>query len=243
MEIYLSRLEIRRRIQARLGYVTNGSQAQQIMDQMNEWIRAAANAVYKRCQWVQNQTETRADVGIDQRFLDYPDNAGPGDIVAIGVWLPTESRFRPLRRGVIPIRVDDEPLVEIGEPDSVAGRGCPEVYELKGQIELWRRADMAYRLKIDHTVSPELATDAAESIVDAEAIILHAMAEAFDFQGDSRLADVKRAQYEEQIRALIAERHPLTAIRRGANDRRSIGGRRDLGYVPDSGAWPSVMEP
>lgn len=243
MDLSLTRLEIRRRIQARLGYVTNDAQAPSVMDQINEWIRAAANAVFKRCQWVQAQHETTATIGIDQRFVDYPANAGPGDIIAIGVWMETEQRYRTLRRGVIALCHDDEPLVEAGEPDSVAGRGTPSIYELKAQIEFWRRPDQQYRLKIDHTVSAEFATDAAESIVDAEAVILHVMAESYDFQGDQRLADVKRAQYEEHIRALIAERHPLTVIQRGRCDRHSVGRRTRSDYVPDSGAWPSRMDP
>ena len=242
MEIYLPRREIRRRIQARLGHVTNDAQAPLVMEQINEWIRAASTAVTKRCQWATSQRETREDVGIDQRFVNYPANAGPGNIVAIAVWDADASRFRQLRRGVIPLAVDDEPLVEEGEPDSEAGRDRPEVYELKAQIELWPRPDQAYRLKIDHTVSTELADDDTPSLVDAEAIILLAMAEAFDFQGDSRLADVKRAQFDEHVRALVAAQHPLTTIRRGGLDRLSVSGRRGEDYVPDSGAWPSRAE-
>lgn len=243
MEIHLTRQEIRRRIQARLGHVTNDGQALMVKEQIDEWIRAAAIAVYKRCTWAQTQTETTDSIGIDERFLNYPTNAGPGNIIAIGVWVEAESRYRQLRRGVIPLAADDEPLVEIGEPDSVAGRGCPQIYEPKAQLEFWPRPDMEYRLKIDHTVSPEMGDESTPSVVDGEAIILHAMAEAFDFQGDDRLANVKRAQYEEQIRALIAEQHPLTTMRRGRLDRLSVGRRVNANYIPDSGVWPSRMDP
>lgn len=242
MEVFLPRAEIRRRIQARLGHTTNGSQAPLVMEQMNEWIRAGATAVYKRCQWAQTAVESREDAGIDQRFVNYPANTGPGNVISVAVWMEDEQRFIPLQRGRIPVELDDEPLVELGEPDSVSGRGCPTMYELKKQIEIWPRPDIAYRLKIDHTTSPELADETTPSIVDAEAIILHVLAEAYDFQGDERLASVKRAQFDDHVKQLANDQHPLTTIRRGAYDRLSVGPRRTGDYIPDSGAWPSRME-
>jgi hypothetical protein len=240
VEIHLPRREIRRRIQARLGFTTNDAQAPLVMEQINEWIRAAASEVYKRCPWAQTQQETTAEVGIDQRFIDYPQHAGPGNIIAIGLWFEGETRYRQLRRGRIPVTLDDDPIVDTGEPDSVAARATPSLYELKNQIELWPRADQAYRLKIDHTISPEIADDTTDSVVDAEAIILHVMAEAYDNQGDDRLADGKRRQFEAQIARLIGEQSPMQQMRRGRYDRLSVGRRTDGNdYVPDSGTWPS----
>lgn len=240
MELFLNRKEIRRRVLARLGFTTNDSQAPLNLDQLNEFIRAAAEAVYLRCPWAQSLRETRVSIGIDQRVLNYPDHTGPGNIQAIGLWLPEEKRYAQLRRGRIPVTLDDDPLVDIGEPDSVAGRGRPELYELKEQIELWRRPDQAYELKLDHTISPNFANDSDVSVVDAESMILLAMADAYDFQGDERLAEVARAKAEDRIRRLIGDQSPLAPYKRGRFDRLSVGGRRDT-YVPDSGTWPSTV--
>lgn len=239
-ELFLIRREIRRRMLARLGHTTNDSQAPLVLEQFNEFIRAAAETVYTRCPWSQTMRETRADVGIDQRFINYPDNAGPGNIQAIGVWLPSENRYAAMRRGRIPVQADAAPLVEIGEPDSIPGRSQPRIYELKSQIEIWPRPDQAYRLQIDHTINPDLGDDETASVVDAEAIILWAMADAYDFQGDRELAGVQRGKFESRINALIGEQHPLTQIRRGRFDRLSVAARRD-DYLPDSGVWPSQV--
>lgn len=239
-ELFINRKEIRRRVLARLGFTTNDSQAPLNLEQTNEFIRAAAEAVYLRCPWSQAMRETRVSIGIDQRFLNYPANAGPGNIQAIGLWLADEQRYATLRRGRIQVALDDDPVVDIGEPDSVANRGRPELYELKKQIELWRRPDQAYELKIDHTISPNFEGDDDVSVVDGESIILLAMAESYDFQGDQRLADMARGKFEDRIRKLIADQSPLTQVRRGRYDRLSVSARPDT-YVPDSGQWPSRM--
>lgn len=239
-ELFINRKEIRRRVLARLGFTTNDSQAPLNLDQINEFIRSAAETVYLRCPWSQAMRETRVSIGIDQRRLNYPAQVGPGNIQAIGLWLADEQRYVPLRRGRIPVELDDDPVVDIGEPDSVANRGRPELYELKKQIELWRRPDQAYELKLDHTISPNFENDSDVSVVDGEAIILWAMADAYDFQGDERLAQVARGKFEERIRLLINDQSPLTQYKRGRFDRLSVAARRDT-YMPDSGQWPSRM--
>lgn len=238
MELYLNRREIRRRMLARLGNTTNDSQAPLVMDQFNEFIRAAVQAVYTRCPWSHALRETRVDIGIDQRFVNYPSMAGAGNIQAIALWDATAQRYCNLQRGRIPLEADDDPVVDLGEPDSIAGRAAPTVYELKTQIELWPRADQAYELKIDHTISPDLAGDDDVSVVDAEAVILWAMADAYDFQGDDRLSQVARRKYEERIQALIGSQHPLPTIRRG---RYSLNNKASDSYEPNSGLWPSRM--
>ncbi len=240
MEIFVSRQEIRRRVLARLGNVTNGAQAPLVNEQYNEFIRSAAEAVAMRCPWQQSMRETFVSVGIDQRLINYPAQTGPGNIQAIGLWDEGSQTYTQLRRGKIPVVLDDEPLVALGEPDSIPGRAQPERYELRSQIEIWPRPDQAYQLKIDHTIHPQMADDNDVSVVDAECIILWAMADAYDFQGDAALAQVQRGKFEERIRLLMANQSPMEQIRRGGLDRLRMSRRRDE-YVPDSGLWPSRM--
>ena len=245
MQIAITRKEVRRRMLARLGNATSDEQAQLVTEQYNEWIRAACEEVYTRCSWVRTQRESRADIGIDQRVINYPANCGPGNIMQISVWDAGAQRFRPLRRGIIPQELDDEPVVEVGEPGSVAGRGMPTLYEAKDQIELWRRADQAYRLKIDHTINPNFEGDNQVSIVDGELIILWAMADAYDFQGDQELAQIQRQKFANRLAELAGQEAPQVVIRRDAgrearwNDR--LRGGPASGYQPNSGAWPSVL--
>lgn len=249
MEVYASRKEIRRRILARQGNQTSDAQAPLVLEQYNEFIRSAAMEVYTRCSWASSQRESVAEIGIDQRFVNYPTNATGGNIIQVAVWDAAASRYRMLRRSRIRIHQDDEPAVETGEPTSVSGRGMPTQYEPKAQIELWPRPDQAYRLKIDHTVNPNIEKDEDVSVVDAECIILWAMADAFDFQGDTALAQVQRAKFEKRIGQLRAWAHTEETFTRGRLGRLAANGARigdgvvvmPGGGLPNSGQWPAVM--
>lgn len=243
MEIRLTRKECRRRMLARLGLTTSDAQAPLVMDQFNEFIRAACEEVYTRCTWVRTLRETQSSVGIDQRFINYPDNCGPENIQSIALWDADAQRFIQLRRTHIPAELDDEPLVEEGEPASVPGRGKPDRYEAKGQIEVWRRADREYRLKIDHTVNPNFENDSQQSVVDAELIILWAMADKYDFDGDAQLAEIQRRKYRDRLSTLAGNQGSWATIKRdgGRRERMRDHAQGNPGYVPTSGTWPSTM--
>ena len=219
------------------------------MDQYNEYIRAAAMEVYTRCSWASAQRETFATIGIDQRFIDYPANATGSNIIQIGIWDSGANRYRTLRRARILVSKDDEPLVAEGEPYSVSGRGMPLQYEPKTQIEIWPRPDQAYSLKIDHTVNPDLATDDSMSVVDAECIILWAMSDVYDFDGDVPLAQKALAKFEKRIGQLRAWSQTEEGFTRGRLNRLVANGARigdgvivmPGGDLPNSGTWPAVM--
>lgn len=238
-ELYLSRLEIRRSAHARLGF--SSGQALMVNDQHNEFIRGAAREVAQACPWVNTKRSTRPSVGIDQRFVNYPTGATAGSIIQIGVWDAGASQYCVLRRGVIPVQLDDEPIVDEGEPASVAARGIPTLYEVRNQIEIYPRPDQEYELKIDYVLTVDLSGDDVVSIVDAEAVILLVCAEIYAFQGDVEQARFYRAKYDAQIRALATgQRHDLTMSKRGSYERRLAGAKNPLGdYEPNSGAWPS----
>jgi hypothetical protein len=243
VQILLNRKECRRRILARMGFATSDEQAQMVMPQLNETIRAACDAVYLLCPWVRTLRETRLDVGIDQRFINYPDNCGPENIQSLAVWDADGERFLQLRRCTIPVELDDEPVVEVGEPGSVANRGRPDRYEAKDQIEVWRRPDQAYRLKCDHTINPNFEDDDQQSIVDAELIILWAMADRYDTDGEDRLAAVQRQKFKDRFGVLAGLQRSWATVTRdsGRRARMQAFAHRQPGYVPTSGAWPSVM--
>lgn len=239
MEIFATRQEIRRRMNARMGFTTNSSQAPLNLEQHNEFIRAAAAQVLQDCPWQNTMRETRVTVGIDQRFLNYPANATGSNILGVAYWNTDQKRYLPILRSRITARHDDEPLVDEGEPASVDNRGSPLLYEPKAQIEIWPRPDQSYELKIDHTVSPQMGSEDELSIVDAELIILAAMADAFEFQGDNNLAGIQRAKYDRRLRLLCNQQGAMPPIVRSSL--RRMVRPRSLGYEPDSGAWPSEV--
>lgn len=242
MEIRLTRKEIRRRVLARTGNTTSDAQAPLLMDQLNEQIRAACELVYSECPWQRTLRESQATVGIDQRLINYPANCGPENIQSIALWDADAQRYLPLRRTRIPVELGDEPLVEEGEPASVPGRGKPDRYELKNQIEVWRRPDQEYRLRIDHTINPNFENDEQQSIVDAELIIAWAMADHFDLQGEPDLANIQRQKHRDRFRVLAANQGPLLTITRDGGRSARLNAKNPAnGYLPTSGTWPSVM--
>lgn len=236
-------------MQARLGNATNDAQASLVMEQYNEFIRAAAMDVYTRCQWATAHHRTSVNVGIDQRFVDYPVGCSGSNIIQIGLWDAAASAMRPLRRARIPIQLNDDPLVAQGEPYSVPGRGMPTQYEPKERIEIYPRPDQPYALKLDYTANPDLALETDVCVVDAECIILLAMADAYDFQGDQALAQVQRAKAEKRIGQLRAWSSTMESFTRGRLNRLVANGARigdgvvvyPGGDLPNSGVYPSTL--
>lgn len=240
METKLSRQEMRSIIFARMGIDTAGGQDPQSETQCNSLIDEAAIQVGEACRMQTTMAETRQDVTTDQRFFNYPTNAGPGEIISIALWDEDIEEFVPLRRRRITPEMDDEPLVELGEPYSVEGRGKPCYFELKSQIEIWPRPDQAYRLKIDHTRNFTFSADGTVSLVDSEAIIRYVMSALYDYQGDDRLADRYMMKYQQRIDQITGGQSPVKVFRRGGNklvDRRIAATDWDV----NSGRWPSEV--
>jgi hypothetical protein len=171
VEIYLSLSEIRRRAHARVGFSSSQSPSW-CYTQHNEFIRAAALEVAQSCPWVNTRARFARHHRHRPALVDYPAGATAGSIVQIGAWDAGASRYCMLRRGIIPLALDDEPLVDEGEPASVAGRGIPQLYEPKDQIEICAAPRPGVRAQDRLRAVPDLATEDTESIVDAEAIIL-----------------------------------------------------------------------
>lgn len=209
---------------------------------MNADIASAVLEVYARCKWAQTEREYLFSVGIDQRFVNYPENCDAGGVMAVAVWRTDEQQYRPLRRKSIPIRIDDEPLVAIGEPDDVNSRGTPYLYHPKKQLEIYPRPDIAYEMKMDYVINPAFTSDEDISVVDSECIILWAMADYYDHQGDERLAQGRRQRCLERIQMLHGDQFATRSFQRGKYDRSMVAPRSWPNYIPNSGAWPSTVE-
>ena len=241
MEIYLPRSEIIRRAMARLGFTTNAAQAPLIAAEFQELARSAALEVYERFDWVNTQEETRVTVGIDQLVIDYPPNTTAANILAIGYWNGTA--YVPLLERILPISEGDEPLVAIGEPGSISGRGYPRYFQKKNQIRISPRADQEYEVKIVHTLSPDLATDATVSIIDAELIILKMIQNKRADMGDDGLSALAGGRFEERLANISRRQSSANAVKRSSSYRARANARLvySSDMQPNSGQWPSVV--
>jgi len=66
-----------------MGATTDTAVYSQATEQLNEFLREAAQMVRDACEWKRTLSEFYVSTGIDQRFYNYPANTGPGDIVRI----------------------------------------------------------------------------------------------------------------------------------------------------------------
>jgi hypothetical protein len=240
VEQYLSRDEIIRRAKARLGFSTNAGQSALAQAEFEELARAAALFVYSDHEWGITRQETRVTVGIDQTVIDYPAGTTASDLISAAIWDGT--RYVPLLERFIPSSMTQDPLVDEGEPASVANRAMPRYYEKRGQILIAPRPDQEYEIKLVHTMSPDLATGATVSIVDAELIILRMIRDKRAAMGDMDLSQMAAQDYAERRAILVRRSSSAHAVQRNAGYRADCNRRlAESGYVPNSGQWPSVM--
>jgi hypothetical protein len=240
VEQYLTRDEIVRRALARMGMVSNASQAPLVAAEFQELARAAALAVYAEHEWGTLKREQRVNIGIDQTVVDYPDDSTAGDLISVSVW--DGQRYIALVERFIPASMTQDPLVEEGEPASVAGRGRPCYFEKRGQIFIAPRPDQAYELKIIHNQPSDLPTGTSVSVVDAELISLRMMADKRYDMGDETLGARLDQKYDDRALAIGRKSSSAHAVRRNSGYRERCNARLgNVGYVPNSGQWPAVM--
>ena len=239
MEQYLTRDEIVRRAKARLGFTTNASQAGLVQQEFEELARSAAMAVYAAHEWGSLKAEERAEIGIDQTVVDYPNGTTASDLIAVSVW--DGDRYVSLAERFIPLSMTQSPKLDEGEPASIQDRSRPLYFDKRAQIVIAPRPDKIYELKLFFTRSADLATPSTVSVVDAELIILHVIADKRLAMGDTEMAIRANDQYEERLAILKRRSSSAHAVQRNDGYRARASARLGgSGYVPNSGSWPSV---
>lgn len=244
MQVTLSRQELRRRLMALCGFDTNGAQAPQAQEMANVYLQEGQDCTLDERHWVGSRTTTRGTVGIDQRWLNYPTGAGPGDVIAMAVWDDDASEYVALHRRPIGLELDDEPLVEEGGTESEEARDQPSRYQQGAdQIEIWPRPDQEYQYKIDHTVSGAFTNDASECVADAWAILYYAQSRMLTWMQDTNGAALALASWQRRVERLARNQHAGSVIRPGYEEEVARAyDHVDRFAIPNSGAWPSVME-
>lgn len=254
MEVYLARGEIRRRVLARMGTVTNDTQSAMHFEKLNEEIRSAAQHVYAECHWASALREHEFTIGVDQRFVNYPTGATAGSIRSVAIWDDASHCFYALMRRWIDVTHDNDQLERemldadaAGDTDLVASlsaldesqRARPVYWQGKQQIELWPSADAHYHGKIDYVVTPDLNSDDDVSVVDAELIILWALAEMYDWQGDDAQSEKQLRKFTNRLNRLKAWQNSGESFQRGQGQRERIRGIPSI--TPNYDTRPSTV--
>lgn len=221
MIVLVNRGEMRRRLFARMGTSTSGLVMAESEDQANEALRAAAQHVEVLYAWPRTFVEnTSLEIGVDQRFVTRPAGCRFGSIVELAVWDADDLQYYPLTRKRISVSRDTDPLNQVGGQDDEDTRDRPCYYEETGeQIELWPPADEVYPLKLVYRGDNDLNDDEDIPTVDSELIILWALADMLEFQGEDRLAAVQRQKFTSRYTQVRHWSHTAEVIKMGAAHR------------------------
>jgi hypothetical protein len=234
-----------------MGATTDTAVYSQATEQLNEFLREAAQMVRDACEWKRTLSEFYVSTGIDQRFYNYPANTGPGDIVRIARWDADSELYVELQRRVIPPLLDNDPTFT--GVDEVATRDEPIWWEDSSQlvagvivsaIELNPLPDAVYKLKIEAYAASPLTDDTTTCNLDADCVLLYAYAEMLDSDGESARADKQRAKAQARVRLLSgAQRVGPTIVKGGAETARLRYGRGRINRVLNFDTGLSQMPP
>lgn len=204
MDIFLPRDEIVRQTRALLGQATSDVIATQVADQQVVTVQTAAREVALRCYWVTLRGEVTLDLGIEQEFINYPEDAGAGSVEAIGVWDEGQQFYIPLHEKVIPVQASNDQMVLQGQPALAIVTGMPTHFEQLKQIRTHPISDKAYKLRVRYQRPVQMPNPDSLSLVDAQAIIMLSVAMSLETLGDLQLADRWSARADRRIRDLRA---------------------------------------
>lgn len=248
-EIFATRAELRRRLLARLGATTDTSVYSQMTEQLNEYLREAAQATRDLCEWKRVITEFYFETGTDQRFYNYPANVGPGDIVRIARWDDDANEYVPMRRAMILPILDNDP--DFTGDEEIDTREKPILWEDSSQlvgdvitpaIELNPLPDAVYKMKIEAYAASPLTDEGTLSNVDADCILLHAYAEVLENDGELKRAERQMAKFHARVRELAGAQRVGQTIIRGAAEtarlRYARGRLRGLNFDTDLSVMP-----
>lgn len=221
-ETFANRAELRRRLLARMGSTTDTTVYSQATEQLNEFLREAAQMVRDACEWKDKLVDFAFTTGTDEAFYNYPANTGPGDIVRVARWDDDAKEYVQLdRRVILPILENDPDWT--GD-DEIATRDKPLLWEDSAQvvsgvavpaIKLNPLPDAVYTMKMQGYLAASLTDETTPSAVDADCIVLLAYAEILDSDGREKLAQIQRAKAEKRIGLLAGAQRTGQIIRRG----------------------------
>lgn len=248
-EVFANRAVLRARLRSRLGMSTSDTVMAQTTNAHNEYLRGAARYVRDLCTWKRLESEYTFDLGVDERFYPYPSNSGPGDALRLSR-LDDSGRYIPLeKRIILPVLdVDDD----LSGDDDANTRGTPVLWEERsilvsgvpdGRIEVWPPPDEVLGMKLEYIAGGEGFTDdTTASVVDAELILLWALADALEARGDLQLADRQRDKFEVRRRELHASSNSggVIVIDRARQTALKYGYQDDTGPRPNPTNYPYI---
>jgi hypothetical protein len=230
VEVYLTKSEIRRRVNALLGFNTNAAQYDRHKEMVDELINEGSMSVHADMETGPSETTTTGTVGIDQEVINFPSGTTAGNIIEVGIWDSDEARY-------VPLEAEDADTYE-------SRRDRPEICTLEGsQVRIWPRPDQEYPYAIRHTVTDQLIEDDAVSTVDAMLIIRWAAAGAQAALGRDDEAKASWAIYADRLTKLKSKNNKNHTWSRSRGHRlRANASRIRVNLdIPNSGVWPSQV--
>jgi hypothetical protein len=121
--------ELRDKLRVRLGFGAQSSKSGPQTKILNDFIQESQEDLYKEVNWKQLRKIWTLKPGIDQQYLDYPDDMGPNRILQIAS--RSADSINP------PNYCDMTEGIEIQNLNNKVDYNKPIRYELREQIEIW----------------------------------------------------------------------------------------------------------
>ncbi len=121
--------EMRDKLRVRLGFGAQSSKSGPQTKILNDFIQEAQEDLYKEVDWKQLRKIWILEPGIEQQYLDYPDDMAPNRILNISSRSADSINppdYRDMTEGI-----------EIRHLNSEVDYDKPTRYELRDQIEIW----------------------------------------------------------------------------------------------------------
>jgi hypothetical protein len=176
MQVFLSRKEIRRQMRASLGQTTDEGLAGMNRDKFDTFIQTACLKAHAELRGVNQQREATFDLGIEQKLVEYPDQAGPGSLIEAAIYDSVGKGYWPLRRKTRRAHLSDDQAAAAGGADFAAEKGMPKwIEETKDGWSVYPTTDQAYKLRVQYVIRQAFTDDDEESTVDAQLILSYAL--------------------------------------------------------------------
>lgn len=176
MQVFLSRLEIRRQLRASLGQTTDEGLATMNRAKLDVSIMQACLQAHAEMRPLAAQIERTFDLGIQQSLIPYPADAAPGSLTTAAVWDATAEVYRPLRRKAREVDGADDQALILGGASMTAIAAMPEwIAEEKDGWRVYPTTDIAYRVRVYFGKRQAFTNDDELSTVDAMLILSYAL--------------------------------------------------------------------
>lgn len=176
MQVFLSRLEIRRQLRASLGQTTDEGLGTSNRAKIDVTIQQACLQAHADMRPLRAQIQATFDIGIQQSLIPYPADAAPGSLAEAAVWDAEGRLYLPLRRKRRMVANSDDQNLVLGGSAMTEIAAMPKWIEETAQgWQLYPTSDQAYKIRVHYAKRQAFTDDNELSTIDAMLVLSYAL--------------------------------------------------------------------